>query len=137
MRNSQKVIDFEHFRPGLEPDWRDIMWKTSHSEVLSDKNGVLQDPGCNPSKLLEAYENVISAENEDTMKSKNKTPDSIYAGVTFCGPEMLYPRNETDFYIGKTKEDARIDRWMNFDFTSSKFNQVCFSTCCWTFIVSA
>ena len=49
------------------------------------------------------------------------------------------PDKAADFYVGRTLKDDKLDHIMNFDFktaTFNDFNQVCFSTCCWTFLIS-
>ena len=61
---------------------------------------------------------------------------TIFAGVTYCA-NGRYPSEELDDYA-LDFSDSRTEflDYINFDRDSSKFKDVCFSTCCWSLMIA-
>ena len=59
------VVDLgDHYPHKSRAQWRDIMWKVSHSDNLLGADGYRQDPKCNASLLLETYLETIERQKE-------------------------------------------------------------------------
>ena len=80
------------------------MWKASHSELLLGETGQLEDPGCNPDVLFEAYETTIHNQwlDEDGEEGDTSVANTLFAGLTYCGLGD-YPQEQRDYHIARTK----------------------------------
>ena len=61
--------------------------------------------------------------------------NSIYAGLTYCA-DNRYPVINEDYAYDVSDSRTEFTKFVNFDRDSSNFKEVCYSTCCWTLLVS-
>ena len=105
------------------------MWKMRSSELIeSEQTGLREDPGCDSAIIYQAYYDVI-------YSLESYEANSIYAGVTYCA-DNHYPIENVDYAIDVSDDRKEFNDFINFDRDSSNFKDVCFSTCCWTLLIS-
>lgn len=123
------VIDMGIETFNLKPDWKDVMWKMRSSSLLeSADTGLREDPGCDSGILYQSYHDTIYA-------LESFEANTISAGITYCA-DNHYPIENVDYAIDVTDDRTEFHDFINFDRDSSNFKEVCFSTCCWSLVIS-